>query len=394
MKNWFIAVILSITIASSAAAVMDANTAANIRDIAALKARLTSTTSFSNMSTASGSARATKLGDTVGLVGYAGVVISGSGKTLTIGIPSLTGVNTGDVTLGTTNGLSLVGQALSLQPATTTQPGAMTAAQATALSTAVQPVGGVVPVSLGGTGATTAPAALTALGASPVAGSSSLTIIGPLASDATVNQVTVGRGSGNISSNTATGYKALATNTSGTSNTANGYEALFSTTAGSNNTANGYLTLYNNTTGGNNTATGDEALYNNTTGGNNTANGNQAGRYISGGSIVLTAPTNSVFLGSSTQALANGDANETVIGYGATGHGSNTVTIGGPSTVKTYFTGVVITSGYTVASLPAGTLGARAFVTDAVAPTFLGALTGGGSSFSPVIYNGTAWVSN
>src|SRR5579885_845742 len=48
---------------------------------------------------------------------------------------------------------------------------------------------------------------------------------------------------------------------------------------------------------------------------------------------------------------------------------------------------------YTVATLPAAPgQGARAYVTDAVAPTFLGALTGGGTVVTPVFYNGTAWV--
>ena len=49
--------------------------------------------------------------------------------------------------------------------------------------------------------------------------------------------------------------------------------------------------------------------------------------------------------------------------------------------------------GYTVATLPSGLLqGTRAYVTDATAPTFLGALTGGGAVVCPVFYNGTAWI--
>lgn len=49
--------------------------------------------------------------------------------------------------------------------------------------------------------------------------------------------------------------------------------------------------------------------------------------------------------------------------------------------------------GYTVATLPAGVQGDTAFVTDATAPTYLGALTGGGTVVCSVFYNGTAWVS-
>lgn len=49
--------------------------------------------------------------------------------------------------------------------------------------------------------------------------------------------------------------------------------------------------------------------------------------------------------------------------------------------------------GYTVALLPAGIQGDIAYVTDATAPTYLGALTGGGAVRTPVMYNGSAWVS-
>jgi len=56
--------------------------------------------------------------------------------------------------------------------------------------------------------------------------------------------------------------------------------------------------------------------------------------------------------------------------------------------------GTVLTGGYTVATLPtAGTVGRRAYVTDALAPTYLGALVGGGAVKCPVFDNGTAWVS-
>jgi hypothetical protein len=48
--------------------------------------------------------------------------------------------------------------------------------------------------------------------------------------------------------------------------------------------------------------------------------------------------------------------------------------------------------GYTVATLPAGTQGDTAFVTDAVSPTYLGTLTGGGTVVTPVFFDGTNWV--
>lgn len=67
-------------------------------------------------------------------------------------------------------------------------------------------------------------------------------------------------------------------------------------------------------------------------------------------------------------------------------------------TGSTSFQGIVTANaqirlkGYTVATLPTGTTGQIAYVTDATAPTYLGMLTGGGSVKCPVFYNGTNWV--
>lgn len=55
-------------------------------------------------------------------------------------------------------------------------------------------------------------------------------------------------------------------------------------------------------------------------------------------------------------------------------------------------TGVVITGGYTVATLPTGVVGMRAYVTNALTPTYGSAVVGGGSVTIPVFYNGTAWI--
>jgi hypothetical protein len=66
---------------------------------------------------------------------------------------------------------------------------------------------------------------------------------------------------------------------------------------------------------------------------------------------------------------------------------ANAMTIDSVKTVR-------LGTGYTVATLPAaGTAGRRTYVTNALAPTFLGTLTGGGSVVCPVFDNGTAWVS-
>ena len=46
----------------------------------------------------------------------------------------------------------------------------------------------------------------------------------------------------------------------------------------------------------------------------------------------------------------------------------------------------------TVAGLPTGTLGVRAFVSDALAPVSLSAVAGGGAVKVPVYHNGTTWI--
>ena len=84
--------------------------------------------------------------------------------------------------------------------------------------------------------------------------------------------------------NTANGYQALYSNTTGNFNTATGFQALYSNTTGAYNTANGFYALYSNTTGGYNTANGDGALSSNTTGSFNTAVGVYAGSNLTTGS--------------------------------------------------------------------------------------------------------------
>lgn len=56
--------------------------------------------------------------------------------------------------------------------------------------------------------------------------------------------------------------------------------------------------------------------------------------------------------------------------------------------------GTIRLFGYTVATLPAGTIGDTAYVTDATAPTFGTAVTGGGAVVIPVFYNGTTWIAH
>ena len=115
--------------------------------------------------------------------------------------------------------------------------------------------------------------------------------------------------------NTFIGKNAGARNTTGYANSAQGSSALRSNTTGSYNSAQGVYALYNLTGG-----------YN-----NNTAIGYNSGRYYNGTTGNLTSVSNSLFLGASASALANGDTNEIVIGYNAIGNGSNTIKLGNTS---------------------------------------------------------------
>jgi len=84
--------------------------------------------------------------------------------------------------------------------------------------------------------------------------------------------------------NTATGFEALFSNTTGSANTATGLQALFFNTGGNHNTADGLTALRQNTTGEGNTANGFRALVRNTTGNGNIALGHNAGENLTTGS--------------------------------------------------------------------------------------------------------------
>jgi hypothetical protein len=142
--------------------------------------------------------------------------------------------------------------------------------------------------------------------------------------------------------NTADGYAALHQNTTGTGNTATGVQALFSNTTGNYNTATGYGALDQNIIGNYNTTTGYGALDQNIIGNYNTAEGYLAGKYIANGSTADTGSSSSVFIGANVKSLTASDNNEIVIGYNATGAGSNSVVLGNSSITKTLLQGNVL----------------------------------------------------
>jgi hypothetical protein len=169
-----------------------------------------------------------------------------------------------------------------------------------------------------------------------------------MANDASISGLTVGKGGGAVSTNTAVGVSALAGNSTGAYNTAVGYQAaftatgngisafgtqalklnttgtdnaafgglpanagnnaaLYSNTTGSNNSAFGISALAANTTGGSNVGVGNYALQANTTASNNTAVGYQAG-------YTNTTGTQNVYLGNKAGYTSNANYN-TFVGY-------------------------------------------------------------------------------
>jgi hypothetical protein len=132
--------------------------------------------------------------------------------------------------------------------------------------------------------------------------------VATLAKDAVVNGLTVGRGAGAVSTNTAVGASALAANQAGgTNNTAIGNAALDANTTGDANTAVGDDALGANTTASNNTAVGYQAGYAQTTADGNALFGYQAGNALTTGNL------NSFFGAAAGGAITTGTKN-TIIG--------------------------------------------------------------------------------
>ncbi|MFA9192750.1 hypothetical protein AAGV28_15360, partial [Flavobacterium sp. FZUC8N2.13] len=220
-------------------------------------------------------------------------------------------------------------------------------------------------------------------------------------SDLIANELTIGRGTGDLIYNTALGYQSLKSN-EGESNTAIGYQTLRSNLGGGNNTAIGYNSLGSNISGGGNTASGNNSLGFNTSGGGNTASGNNSlaqnttGKYNSAfgaqsmentingenntaiGVAAIDANTtgsnnavlgafagretassnpntiinNSVLIGFETKPNDNNEENQIVIGYRAIGNGSNTIQLGNTAITDVKTSGAITAAGY---KTPSGT---------------------------------------
>lgn len=92
-------------------------------------------------------------------------------------------------------------------------------------------------------------------------------------------------------------------------------------------------------------------------------------------------------------ATASGSTKTINLGTGGLSGSTTTINIGSTFGTTIVLNAPIQMAAYTVATLPAaGTAGRRVYVTDALAPMFLTALTGGGAVVCPAFDNGTAWV--
>jgi hypothetical protein len=201
--------------------------------------------------------------------------------------------------------------------------------------------------------------------------------VATLTAGALIQGLTVGRGAGAVSTNTAVGFQALA-NTSVGLNTVYGYQAGFSNTTANLNSYFGYQAGYTLSTGGecsafgytalkfntgaNNNAFGGEALALNTTGANNNAFGVGALGNNLGGS-------NNVAMGQSALNANSSGGTNTAIGGGALQ--SNTTASN--NTAVGYQAGYAVTTGGTNAFFGQG---AGFALTTGIHNTFIGRASG------------------
>ena len=192
---------------------------------------------------------------------------------------------------------------------------------------------------------------------------------------------------GNADDNVGFGSDALSNTTTGHKNVAIGNGALNALTVGHGNMAVGYNSLNRLVDGTGNVAIGRQSLTNVTDGIRNVAIGRQSGINVDDtdlpGGADLTTGDNNVYIGAHTQPSDADAQNETVIGYGTTGKGNNTVTIGN-STVET--SGAVYAGQNGEANIYAKGL-TRA--TDAIAEDLTISLTGSNDASINIVSQGT-----
>lgn len=264
-------------------------------------------------------------------------------------LAAITGTNTGDQTNITGN-----------------------AATATKLLTAVTING----IAFDGSANVTIPAT----GAVPYTGATQAVDLG--AYDLKLNGLTMGRGAGNVSTNTAVGNGALETNATGGFNTSVGSDALKMNT-GSYNIAVGSNALKNNIGGDFNTAMGFGSNASHTSGSNNASFGTSA--------LASNTGSGNTAIGSSADVYA-GISNATAVGFQALAAANNTIQLGNSSVTNLKTSGTITAGTVTYPNAHNSTAG-QALTTNALGvaswttPHYLGEAFNGGIIF--YLYNGS-----
>lgn len=181
--------------------------------------------------------------------------------------------------------------------------------------------------------------------------------------------------------NIGIGLYALEGTTTGVSNFAMGRSTLYFNVDGDDNFAVGNYALGNNVTGDDNIAFGQFSLYN-VLGHRNLGIGKDSGRYITNGSTAFTLGDDNLLIGNNTRMSADSVSNETAIGHGAIGLGTNTIVIGATTTTHNYFTGQVHTSSVPTAD------------THLVNKLFVDNATAGASTFATFVTTATNYTTN
>jgi hypothetical protein len=293
-------------------------------------------------------------------------------------LAAITGSNTGDQTTITGNAGSATNLAAGVAGAVPYQTAANTTGFTAAGSNGqVLTVAGGVP--------TWAAAASSGV---PYTGASSAVDLG--AYDLTVNGVKIGKGLGNVASNTAVGNSALSANTTGSNNTSMGIQSMTTNTTGSYNSAYGPSSLARNTTGSQNIAIGRSALGFNTTGSRNTAVGdisasNKFGNISTGdrnsafGIEALAqneSGSNNTALGASADVSVGNLTNATALGYGALVTASNTIQLGNTNITNTKTSGTITAGTVTYPNAHNSTAG-QVLTTDAAGVASWATVSGG-----------------
>lgn len=156
--------------------------------------------------------------------------------------------------------------------------------------------------------------------------------------------------------------------------------SMISTVRNSNNTSQSYIVL-GKTRG---TVTGSNTIV---------QDGDQLGSIVFAG-----ADGTNLIEGAAIKSLISGTPGtndmpgELIFYTTADGASSGTERLRIKTTGRIVANSTITLKSYTVATLPTGTQGDTAFVTDALAPTYLTAVVGGGAVVTPVFYDGTNWI--